>query len=43
MDHVFTPKSLIDIFLHKKIDFSVLLLILKKCSILCGDLVYGSN
>ena len=29
MDHVFTLKSLIDIFLHKKRNFSVLLLTLK--------------
>ena len=43
MDHVFTPKSLIDIFLHKKRNFFVLLLTLKKRSILCGDLGYGSN
>ena len=43
MDHVFTLKSLIDIFLHKKRTISVLLLTLKKRSILCGDLGYGSN
>ena len=41
MDHVFTLKSLIAIFLHK--NFSMLLLTLKKRLILCGDLGYGSN
>ena len=43
MDYVFTLKSLIDIFLHWKINFFVLLLTLKKRSILCGNLCYGSN